>query len=226
MKKVTPQKPLDNGSGSGIIKNIKLPTEKNSIAGMSPELSSEINNSFKRIQSEYTKCGSQLFTEENRTKMFHHERILSGNKYETAIVYNSDGSIKFKKKGNNDSVTFTAAERQRMNGCVVTHNHPNGSVQSPEDIMMIRRANLTEIRACNSKGAYVVTAPAKWSDEIDTLGKIREKYFDYYEGAMSKYKDIAAQEGKPLIYYLRKADEDGLKDFCLHYGLGFRWEEK
>lgn len=210
-------KPLDNGGGSGIMKESKF-NIKSSRSGITDSSSTApVNNS--------TKIGSQLFTEENYKTMLQHERIISGNNYETAIIYYPDGSVNFKKKGNSDIVKFTANERKKMNGCVATHNHPNGTVQSPDDIMMLRTANLSEIRACNSKGAYVVTPPSKWSKEIDNMEKLNKKYLDFYEAAMSKYRDVSAQEGKPLFLYLKTAEEEGLRDFCERYGFGYRWEE-
>lgn len=210
-------KPLDNGGGSGIMKERKSDINNARIGITDSSSTAPINNS--------TKIGSQLFTEDNYKIMLQHERIISGNNYETAIIYYPDGSVNFKKKGSLDTVKFTANERKKMNGCVATHNHPNGTVQSPDDIMMLRTVNLSEIRACNSKGAYVVTPPSKWSKEIDSLEKLSEKYLDYYEAAMSKYRDVSAQEGKPLFLYLKTAEEEGLRDFCERYGFGYRWEE-
>lgn len=211
-------KPLDNGGGSGIMKERKSDINNARIGITDSSSTAPINNS--------TKIGSQLFTEDNYKIMLQHERIISGNNYETAIIYYPDGGVNFKKKGDLDTVKFTANERKKMNGCVATHNHPNGTVQSPDDIMMLRTVNLSEIRACNSKGAYVVTPPSKWSKEIDSLEKLNEKYLDFYEAAMSKYRDVSAQEGKPLFLYLKTAEEEGLRDFCECYGFGYRWEEK
>lgn len=43
--------------------------------------------------------GSNLFSETNRRKLYENERIIAGNKYETAILYDSEGNRVFVKKG-------------------------------------------------------------------------------------------------------------------------------
>lgn len=211
-------KPLDNSGGSAIIREKKTSAGKHLEKTKAPAVPP--------FADSHNKIGSQLFSDNNYKTMLQHESIISGNKYETAVIYNADGSIRFKKKGVFDNVKFTPKEIKNMNGCIATHNHPNMTPHSPEDIMMLRTANLAEIRACNVKGAYIITPPSEWSTEIDSLDKLRKKYLDYYEAAMKKYSNIAAQEGKPLYFYIRKADEEGVQDFCAKYGFGYRWEER
>ncbi len=46
-------KPLDNGGGSGIIKNIEVPSSVHGIKGMSDELFNEIQNSLNIVEKEY-----------------------------------------------------------------------------------------------------------------------------------------------------------------------------
>lgn len=177
-------------------------------------------------QVKKAKSGSLLFSEENRTKLLQHERIISGNKYETAIVYNADGSIAFKKKGTSDSVTFTQKEIKSMQGKTVTHNHPNGSIPSPNDLNIMRRGKLSEIRACNSKGAYVIRCPDKWSYKLTSLDKIKAAYNSCIDEAILKYKDIAAQNGENFLKYYYTAEIEGMENFCNKYNLTFAWEDK
>ena len=173
-----------------------------------------------------TNTGSKLFTEENRTKMLQHERIISGNKYETAVVYNTDGSILFQKKGDSETVTFTRNQIKAMDGKVITHNHPNGSVFSPHDINIMRRGNLSEIRACNSDGAFVIRKSGKWSNKLTSLNKIKVAYSDCMKEVETKYQDIAAQEGKSILLYLDQIDYEGVELFCNRYNLELSWEDK
>lgn len=170
--------------------------------------------------------GSKLFTEENRIKMLQHERIISGNKYEKAIIYKSDGSIDFQKKGNIDSVSFSDKEIKAMDGKVLTHNHPNGTIPSPADINIMRRGNLAEIRACNANGAYVIRRSEKWSSELSSLKKIDSAYNNCIDEVLLKYQKIANENGENFFKYFDRAEKEGLQLFCDKYNLEFSWEDK
>ena len=41
-----------------------------------------------------------------------------------------------------------------------------------------------------------------------------------------KYRDIAAKNGKNILYYLTESEEEGLKLFSDRYGFEFIWEDK
>lgn len=170
--------------------------------------------------------GSKLFTEENRIKMLQHERIISGNKYEKAIIYKSDGSIDFQKKGDIDSVSFSDKEIKAMDGKILTHNHPNGTIPSPADINIMRRGNLAEIRACNANGAYVIRRSEKWPSELSSLKKIDSAYNNCIDEVLLKYQKIANENGENFFKYFDRAEKEGLQLFCDKYNLEFSWEDK
>jgi hypothetical protein len=207
------QKPLENKISS----NPKR-TDTNAYAGLTSKTDSA---TIKSINS-----GSKLFTEENRIKMLQHERIISGNKYEKAIIYKPDGSIDFQKKGNSDSVSFSTKEIKSMDGKVLTHNHPNGTIPSPADINIMRRGKLAEIRACNSDGAYVIRRSGKWSSELTSLKKIDSAYNSCIDEILLKYQKIASENGENFFKYFDKAEKEGLQLFCDKYNLEFSWEDK
>lgn len=175
---------------------------------------------------ESVNVGSKLFSEQNRTKMLQHERIISGNKHETAIVYKSNGEILFQKKGDKDSVKFTREQIKSMDGKILTHNHPNGSIFSPQDINIMRRGNLFEIRACNNNGAYVIRRSEKWSYKLTSLDKIKQAYNDCMAEIENKYADIAAREGQSILLYFDRIDYEGMNLFCQRYKLDLSWEDK
>lgn len=185
--------------------------------------SGKINSKGNKV-SESPSMGSLKFSDEYRLRLKQNEKILSGNKYETAVIYNDDGTIAFQKKGNKNSVVFTKQEIKAMNGKVLTHNHPNASVLSPNDINIMRRGNLSEIRACNGNGAYVIRRSGKWSYKLTSLDKIKNAYYDCMKEADAKYADIAAKNGEPLFKYFDKMDEEGLAIFCKKYNLSYTWE--
>lgn len=184
------------------------------------------NGIIKTESRDYSAVGSNAFSNSAKQKLLQDERILSGNDYETAIIYNADGSRKFSKKGKSKDVNFTDEQIDKMKGCILTHNHPNGTVFSPEDINMLREGQLSEIRACNGKGSYVLRNAGGWHKDITNLKTIEKAYWECMNTVGARYADISAQEGKPIFAYFRKMDEDGLKLFSEKYGLEFSWEDK
>lgn len=184
------------------------------------------NDIIKTESRDYSAVGSNAFSNSAKQKLLQDERILSGNDYETAIIYNADGSRKFSKKGTSEDVKFTNKQIAEMKGCVLTHNHPNGTVFSPADINILRRGQLSEMRASNGKGSYVLRNAGGWHKDITNLKSIEKAYWECMNTVGARYADISAQEGKPLFAYLRKMDEDGLKLFSEKYGLEFSWEDK
>lgn len=80
-------------------------------------------------------------------------RIFSQD-YETAGIYSQDGTLIFEKDGNGNSVGFTSAEVNQMTGGILTHNHPNGSSFSIDDIRLVHNSGLSEIRAVTNDYIY------------------------------------------------------------------------
>ncbi len=66
---------------------------------------------------------------------------------ETGIAYDKEGIEIFRQKGTTNSVAFSPAQRELMNGQTVTHNHPSGSSFSRADIHVCNKLNLVEMRA-------------------------------------------------------------------------------
>lgn len=212
------KKSVANSSESGIIKSKKSTKNKSK--------SNIVNRPTKKKVVDYSKTGSNVFSQNSKTELYQNERIISGDKRESAILYNSQGERIFVKKGKKDSVTFTKDEIAKMKNGVLTHNHPNGTVFSPDDINMLRRGQLSEIRACNSLGTYVLRNASEWDDNISDFEKISNEYWSIMNEVGKKYSELSAKEGKPIFYYMRQMDEEGLKVFSEKYGLEFVWEEK
>lgn len=72
--------------------------------------------------------------------------------YESAAVVDKDGNVLFKKDGAQSQVGFTNKEVKMMDGNSLTHNHPSSSVFSTEDITMLVKSGLSEIRATTREG--------------------------------------------------------------------------
>lgn len=214
------KKSVDKSGESGIIKSKEVSKIENlSDISLNEEVQQlKHSNNFRQ--------GSKKFSESAKRKLYENERILSSNNFETAILYDEDGNVIFKKKGNADSVSFSEKEKKQMKGCVLTHNHPNGSVFSSNDINMLRTGILSEIRACNSKGTYVLRRSDDWNSEISTFEELDKRYWEAMNLAGCEFAEKAAKEGKHPLYYIREMDEKGIEIFSKKYGLEFEWEEK
>ena len=184
----------------------------------------KVNNELS-VQRTIEKQGSALWSEEKRIKLRQHEKILSGNKYETAIVYDKNGDMVFKKKGDSSSVSFTKKELKQMNGCVVTHNHPNNSCFSCADINTLREANISELRVATNNGAYVLRNGDKWDIKYNSLDKITERYYEIDTEISKWYMDIAAQEGKSILDYDDVIQEQTVAKLCKEIGISFSKEK-
>ena len=184
----------------------------------------KVNNEIS-VQRTIEKQGSALWSEEKRIKLRQHEKILSGNKHETAIVYDKNGDMVFKKKGDSSSVSFTKKELKQMNGCIVTHNHPNNSCFSCADINTLREANISELRVATNNGAYVLRNGDKWDIKYNSLDKITERYYEIDTEISKSYMDIAAQEGKSILDYDDVIQEQTVTKLCKEIGISFSKEK-
>lgn len=210
------QKFVDNSVESGIIESGKR------------RINSEHSSSSLKsdTSTENIRLGSKAFSHEAKEKLYQVERNISQNNYETAVLFDEFGNVVFEKQGDLKHVSFDETEIKKMKGCVLTHNHPNGSVPTASDINMLRRGVLSEIRACNSRGAYVLRAPEKWNKEVSSYESITKLYWECMDEMGFKYRDIAAKNGKNILCYLTESEEEGLKLFSDRYGFEFIWEDK
>lgn len=208
---------VDKSSENDILKETKRKpeTKSKSTADKSPSK-----------DTQKAKTGSDLFSDKAKEKLYRDERILAGNRYETAIVYDADGNVVFKKKGTADEVKFTAEECKKMKGCVVTHNHPNGGGFSGADIYFAKKYKITEMRACEGRGAFVIKPPKKWPAEFTSADAVDKAINSIYANVGSKYRDIAAQNGISPIAYLNDIEIETFEEFSKKYGFEFRWEKK
>lgn len=73
---------------------------------------------------------------------------------EVATVYDSKGNQLFQKSGNEHNVEFSDDELTKLKGATLTHNHPNNSFFSEEDLTVATDYELGEIRACTEQAIY------------------------------------------------------------------------
>lgn len=161
-----------------------------------------------------------------KEKLFKDERSIRSSKKEKAIIYDSSGQIVFKKDGITHSVSFTEDEVKRMEGCVLTHNHPGGASLSTADIDMLRVAKLSEIRAVGRDGVYRMIQPDRWKEEISSHSQIVEEYnriVNELQEPMEKWAldnlDRITERDYQIIYQNKVVTE-----FAKRFGLKYEME--
>ena len=104
-------------------------------------------------EREKQRASSDGEDESPRMKTIHSiEDKIRNQNYESSAVVDKDGNVILTKDGNNNSVSYTRAEAELMQGNTLTHNHPRSSMFSDEDIQFFSKNNLEEIRATNREG--------------------------------------------------------------------------
>jgi hypothetical protein len=81
-----------------------------------------------------------------------YEKDIYKQKYESAGLFDLKGNVILKKDGNATRVRFEKSELSKMKGNILTHNHPLDESFSREDIHVLARHQLKEIRAITIEG--------------------------------------------------------------------------
>ncbi|MCM1286556.1 MAG: hypothetical protein NC213_10295 [Acetobacter sp.] len=169
------------------------------------------------------KKGIEAFDKDIQDKIRRDESIISGNNYETALVYDKNGNRILTRKGVRDEVKFKNKDLPLLKNSVITHNHPSGSCFSSQDIRMLKESGANEIRAVTRNKFYSIKAPEKWSENVKSydIDKMQNKY--EIELA-DKYRDIAAQQGESIIKYLPNIEEEAVRKIAEDMGFEFKIE--
>lgn len=130
--------------------------------------------------------------------------------YETAVAINpKDGTVLFRKKGQQTSVFFSDEEVKKMKGAIVTHNHPNlgwdksdprsrGMTFSKQDLAAACAAEVKEMRAVSSGYRHSISAPkAEWN--LEFYNKIVSPVYDKHFGAVYEELTTDIMNGKLTI---------------------------
>jgi hypothetical protein len=153
------------------------------------------------------------------------ENRIRGNSFETGILFDTSGNVLWEKPGEEARIRFTETEIASMSGGIISHNHPNLSPPSLEDVYILWRGNLREVRACNEFGSYVLKAPVAWKKQIHTFSDFEAEFWAIDTDVGSIYRDIAAQEGKHIMEYLDEIQEASVDEISKRYGIKFGWED-
>lgn len=144
---------------------------------------------------------------------------------ERSIIFDKDGNRVFSKSGNLGEIRYTDREIERMKGCILTHNHPNDTSLSPDDINLLRFSGLAEIRATTKDGTtFYMKQPATWPEEINTIDKITAERDRFTREATIKAAEAIKAGKLERSKALRYISFESNRMFADEYGLDYGWE--
>jgi hypothetical protein len=84
---------------------------------------------------------------------------------EVAATFTPDGEKVVSKLGTSSQVDFTDKEIERMEGAILTHNHPGGLPFSENDLTFFAAHRLLEMRASAEDGVWYM----RWKDGVPSI---------------------------------------------------------
>ena len=168
--------------------------------------------------------GSDLFSNEAIQNLRDREKEISDGRTETAVLFSPTGIELLHKPGDVSRVTFSSDELKMMKGGILTHNHPNGTPFSPDDISFMLKHGLSEMRVSIPNGTYVLQRTKRTIRQTPSLEDVTDVFYDAHGEAGKKLELVSAQEGWRMPVYLRRVDEETIKIISQRYGLNFRLE--
>lgn len=158
-----------------------------------------------------------------RLRVKNRETWISKKSYETAYIYDQKGNLLLQKIGGSHSVAFTENELKLMKDAVVTHNHPQNTTFSPDDIYMLKDWNLQELRAVTNRGTYVLRR-----NENIHLMPAKDIFDKEYKSICESYSKsyIKKHLGKiDELKYQRVIQDNAMNYVSKKYGFIY-WREK
>lgn len=118
----------------------------------------EANEKREQVRGEYTEQAkypkSYVRTRQVMKEVQRMEKVFSQQPYECGSCVDKNGKNLFKTTDHAESSIDLTFYRDAMKDAVLTHNHPNGTTFSAEDISTAVSCGVAEIRACTKKGAF------------------------------------------------------------------------
>jgi len=135
--------------------------------------------------------------------LLHLEKQISERETEVCLMLDLQKRLLLKKEGNRHSIVFSDEELAMMEDGIFTHNHPEGSALSLQDMKFAAKNNLFQMRAVAKKTVYILSRPEggwqfyrlmalldkhKPSLEKDKEQIKRELYQAFKEGKLQKHE--------------------------------------
>lgn len=205
---------------------MKRQTERERVEGFGRREAARANVAVKRAKAENIAVleNTAKWPANARGKLKQDEAMLSKREKEAAVLYDGNGKTILTKTGTEQRVSFSKLEVKMMKGGILTHNHPYSTTFSWADIDMLRRSQLSEIRATGNTGTFFMRQPARWPEEIGTTDKINKAY----EKIETKVEPIIAKRLESgqidVVEYNQIYQMHILDVFASKYGIEYGFE--
>lgn len=172
------------------------------------------------------KRGTISWTTNRRKSLFTTEQSSVLSPVEIGTLYTADGKSVFRLEGDAGNVNFTVTQIKQMRNGILTHNHPGADYGcfSPEDINMLRRAHLDEIRCATPIGVFSIQSPTTWPSEINDFDKIEGVYYDIYEHIGKDYYAKAMRGEISVLDAENLSQRVAVEELCKRYKIPFKFE--
>ena len=170
--------------------------------------------------------GSKSWKSDKYEQLVFTERTSVQSPVEVGTLFNADGKRIFRLEGDAGNVNFTAAQIKQMRDGILTHNHPGADYGcfSPDDINMLRRARLCEIRCATPIGVFSIQSPATWPTRINTFDRIENAYYDIYEQIGKDYYAKAMRGEISVLDAENLSQRAAVEELCKRHKIPFHFE--
>lgn len=161
------------------------------------------------------------WAKEAKTELLSYESNIASRQKETAVVYDNDGKILFRKYGSESEVSFKISELLKLKGKVVTHNHPSGGSFSVGDINLLRIGKMSELRVATENGSYYLRYPEKWNKAIDSKQKIQQERNKIISEIKGKYQQMYLDGEINKTQRFQMCSDEANRVFAERFGLEY-----
>lgn len=128
------------------------------------------------------------------------EDKIQKQSYESAIVLSDSGDVLVDKDGEKDKVVFTADDCAQMKGATLTHNHPSSGTFSFQDLQVLDKTGLKEIRAVGKNG------------NLFSLVRVSDKDTSKCDFTYAFYKECQRIRGETDAFWNNSTQDDVAAD--------------
>jgi hypothetical protein len=110
----------------------------------------------------------------SRAAAVNFEEVIRFDAVESGRFIAPNGSVLLTRIGQPNRIAFSLFEMMSMRQTLFTHNHPNGTSFSIDDVMMASAIGLAELRVVTSFCRYIMLPAQNWPDEL-IIGSVYDR---------------------------------------------------
>lgn len=104
------------------------------------------------------------------------EASTAEHKNEHGVLHDSQGNRILEKRGERNRIVCIDEETALMPGGVSIRDHPSRATFPVDNVDMMGRTGIVELRAIGRNRVYIIRQPAEWPREINSFKKLEKEY--------------------------------------------------